>query len=131
MSDNTPSPVGRPSKLTPELREKLLDALRTGVPRKFACAKVRIHPSTLCEWMVRARRGEQPYSEFAEDIKQAEAEAVERSVAHITVAAATNWTAAAWFLERRYPQDFGRDKHVITHLQQLIKELEARARDAD
>ena len=64
-------------------------------------------------------RGEEDESgdflEFVEAVKKAEAEAEVESVALIRRSAQDGqWQAAAWFLERRKPSDWGRkDRHEI------------------
>ena len=44
---NTPAKRGRPSVLTPEVQEELLDLIGSGVPNIEACARVEIDPATL------------------------------------------------------------------------------------
>ena len=41
-------------------------------------------------------------------VGQAQAEAVAGMLESVRHAAARNWQAAAWFLERRFPEDFSR-----------------------
>ena len=45
---------------------------------------------------------------FLNGIKKAEANAILRNVVIINKAAQTSWQAGAWWLERRYPEQFGR-----------------------
>lgn len=53
--------------------------------------------------------GRQPYLQFMQAIKEAEGHAVTRWLEQIDAAAeAGSWQAAAWMLERRYPQEYGR-----------------------
>ena len=63
--------------------------------------------------MTKCRKG--VYFEFFEAIKKAEAQAEARNVAVIQTAARDSWQAAAWWLERKYPQEWGkkeRHEHV-------------------
>lgn len=46
--------------------------------------------------------------DLLERVKQAEAEAESRMVETIVEASVDTWQAAAWYLERRYPDDFGK-----------------------
>ena len=48
------------------------------------------------------------YVSFDSAIKEAEAEAIAGRIQCIQKAEDHSWQAAAWWLERRYPQDFGR-----------------------
>lgn len=44
--------------------------------------------------------------DFSEPIKKAEATCKQRNIQLIQRAALTTWTAAAWWLERKYPKEF-------------------------
>lgn len=94
-------PGGARCKLTPEVVNTVCDRVAEGVPKKYAAQAAGIGESTLYEYL--ARDGE-----FAERMKKAEADAVMRNVRVVQTAAITTWTAAAWWLERRYAKDFGR-----------------------
>jgi hypothetical protein len=100
--------AGRPTSCTPETQEKILNALRAGNYRVAACKWAGIDQDTFCRWMNRAKTGEQPFAEFAEQVKQAEAQAEAALVATIRKAAADHWQAAAWLLERKYVVRWGR-----------------------
>jgi hypothetical protein len=92
--------VGRPTKRTPEREQRLLDALRAGNTIQHACRYADISDETYANWSRRSL-------EFLERVKKAEADAIVRHVANIAKAAADGqWTASAWWLERRYPQDY-------------------------
>ncbi len=69
--------LGRPSKLTPKLREQLVTALGAGAPVKTACAVTGIDEATYYRWM-QVGRGEHPtirntrdYREFYEEVTKA------------------------------------------------------------
>jgi hypothetical protein len=59
--------------------------------------------------MKRGGKGEKPYRQFADAVDQAMAESEARDLAVILKAAEKNWTAAAWRLERRFPDRYGRN----------------------
>ena len=64
--------------------------------------------STFHEWM-------NEFSDFSELIKRAEEQAIEHYVNVIHTASTQTWQAAAWYLERRRKEDFGKqDKVDIT-----------------
>ena len=104
---------GRPTRLTPEVQQKLIQAIATGNTRRTAAAYAGVSITTLEEWLARGK-GTAPraqtkiYADFADAVEKAEADAVATSVALIRQASQRNWTAAAWWLERRYPQEWGR-----------------------
>ena len=95
--------MSRPTKLTPDVTARLLQAVRLGATHTLACAAAGIGTRTLYGWVARARRGEEPFAQFWRNFKQAEAECAVRQLATIEKAAASgNWGAAAWKLERRF-----------------------------
>lgn len=109
------SPVGsgkgrpRQSDLLDEVGKDLLKHIRAGVPFKYACEAVGISYQTYAEWVrkgKRARSGQ--YRDFYEEVKKARGNAISRNVAIIQKAAEKTWQAAAWWLERTCPEEFGR-----------------------
>jgi hypothetical protein len=100
------SAMARPSKRTPECEARLLDALRAGNTRKAACHYAGIGVQTLDDWRDRFR-------DFRDAIEKAEGDAEVRMVAQIAQAAQTGtWQAAAWWLERRRPDDYARRERI-------------------
>lgn len=94
--------VGRPTKRTPETVKKLCDAIRLGASYGDACGYAGIDIATFGRW-----RDE--FADFAHEIKEAEASGRVQLIAKIQKAATDgNWQAAAWMLERRDPQNYGR-----------------------
>lgn len=116
----------RPTKLTPETKQRLEQAIRMGATYELACKFAGIAYNTLNEWRKRAeaelvrvnsnpkasiRAEELPFVELYEAIQKAEGDAVVGWLAKIEVAANDgNWQAAAWKLERRYPADYNRNR---------------------
>ena len=110
-------PGGRPSKLTPETTKKLIDAIKIGATYEHASQYAGISYPTLRRWMVageKANKGE--YHDFYNSVKKAESDAVVISLAEIKKAVQDGtWQAAAWLLERRYPNDYGRQIQRVEH----------------
>lgn len=110
--------MGRPSKLTPKVQQKLVDAIKSGNYYDAACSYAGIDYSTFRRWM---EKGEQQrkgkFRDFCEAIKKAEAEAEIRIVALWQKQIPENWQAARDFLERRYPERWGRKDKVQAELQ--------------
>lgn len=124
-----PHAGGRPSKLTPETREKLLSAIRLGNYRETACAYAGIDPHTLGRWMKRGEREQRgEYWELCALIKDAEASAEMVSVARIRAASADTWQAAAWYLERKFPERWARSDRLDVRLL-LAERVQAVAAD--
>jgi len=111
--------AGRRSKYTPETVDKLTQAIRLGATYRLACDYAGISDDTFARWRER-------YAGFAEAIKLAEGEGALKSLAVIERAAngvkgedgeyilAPTWQAAAWKLERRYPEMYGKQRMELT-----------------
>lgn len=88
-------------KLGPDVKERILQALRIGATYEHACAYAGISNDTL--WRYRKDAA------FRMEVEKAEGQAVVGWLAKIEKAASDGeWTAAAWKLERRYPELYGR-----------------------
>lgn len=104
---------GAPSKFTPETVQKLVQAIRLGATYELACKSAGISYQTFNEW----RKGRRfpkgttklQKSEFCDALERAEGDAAIQWLAKIEKAANDGaWQAAAWKLERRYPDTYGR-----------------------
>lgn len=108
-------PGGSPAKYTEEILNQIVEAIRHGNYYETAAAYAGIDSDTLRRWMKWGRQGrDQMLIDFLEKVKQAKAEAEVRDLRYIGLAAEKNWFAAAWRLERRYPNRWGRQRLEIT-----------------
>ena len=125
--------AGRPTKLTPAVQDRILQAVNVGATYELAAQYGGVAYSTFNNWMARGRaeieRRESPrvaegskqwdteqlYVEFVEALKGAEGNAAIKWLALIDKAAVDTWQAAAWKLERRYPEDYGRQVQDLRH----------------
>ena len=109
--------MARPTKLTKEVQERILQAVSAGNYLDTAAQYAGIDASTMRRWVVKgeAPNAPEPYRSFCTALKSARATAEVRSVALIQ-SAATNgtWQAAAWYLERSYPDRWGRTRVEVT-----------------
>jgi len=103
---------GRPTKKTPALVDALVKAITNGMSFRHSCQLVGISYAGFCKWMERGRNGEQEYVDFFDRIKSAEALCIENALEVIQKSALIdkNWTAAAWILERKYPELYGKNR---------------------
>ncbi|MCE9561111.1 MAG: hypothetical protein K8U57_03555 [Planctomycetes bacterium] len=123
--------LGRPTTLTPELQESLCRDLANGCSRKTAATCNGISRRTLCRWLSSGRAGDEPFLSLMTAVRKAEAIAVRRNVIVIQKAAtgdpdsevAPDWRAAAWWLERMHPEEFGRHRSELKALRLEIAEL--------
>ncbi len=90
----------RRSKYTPEVVSRVCELLAEGNTRKTASLLAGISYETFRQWL-------QTKPAFSAAVQKAEAEAEARHVAIIRQAAAKTWQAAAWWLERRRPEEWG------------------------
>ena len=104
--------MARRTKLTPETKEDIVKALRAGNSRRDSALYAGVSETTFYSWMARGREGEPLYAEFLEAVEKAEAQSVVRNVAIIQRAAEETWQAAAWWLERKRPDDWGRRQRM-------------------
>jgi len=100
--------AGRPLTLTPEVADKIVNALKMGNYRSAAAKYAGVEVATLKLWVTRANKGEQPFLDLIDRMKSAEGEAEASLVATIRRAANDTWTAAAWLLERKHAPKWGR-----------------------
>lgn len=107
--------AGRSYRLTDDGRARLLDAIRAGHTRQDAARAAGIGVSTLFRYLQDGRASKSGrWRELWEAVKEAESEAARASVSIIRTAAQENWTAAAWWLERRRPGQWAkRTEHRI------------------
>jgi hypothetical protein len=114
--------TGRPTKLTPEIHRAIVTALEAGNYQDASAAYAGVSAAAFYRWMDRGLQererieaGEKPrkteviYLEFREAVESARAKAEVRHVANIAKSANDGiWQASAWYLERSYPQKWGR-----------------------
>lgn len=111
---------GRKPKIliAPEIAEQICDGIRAGMPKRLAVAGV-LDESTFYDYINKgeadmAKGKDTVYSEFAKQVKEAEKCFLTRNLKVIEAATADTWTAAAWLLERRFPDEYGRNRIEIT-----------------
>jgi transposase len=103
------APVGRPTKLTPQVQERIVGLIAAGSYAEPAARAAGISASTFYSWMERGQLEEDGiFREFREAIKRAEAEAEISAVKVVTSAMPRSWQAAMTFLERKHPDRWGR-----------------------
>jgi len=92
--------MGRRTKATDGRVEGILNALRAGSTRRAAAAFGEIDRATFYRWL-------DSDASFRDSVEKAEGAAEFRFTAQVAKAATTGtWQAAAWWLERRHPEDY-------------------------
>jgi len=114
---------GRKTKLTRRLLEEIKkiveDDLLLGMPIDLIADELGISRPTFYNWMDRGgKQASGLYREFLDIIKRGQALFAKRNLAVVSRAERnkdTTWTPAAWLLERRMPEYFGkREQHEIS-----------------
>lgn len=111
-----PLPVGRQTKLTPEVQKKIVDAVRAGAFLSVAARYAGVGPSTLMLWMERGRQvtsrkaKDAIYLEFLEEVEAAEAQAEVAANLQWRAAWAKDWHAAKDWLVGRHPDRYGANR---------------------
>jgi hypothetical protein len=98
---------------TEQERKVLLEALRKGATHRLACSAAGVSASPFQVAFNQGRDDtaagvDSEEAKFFAEVSQAEWFAAEHWLDVIEDAMVTDWKAAAWKLERRHPQDFGK-----------------------
>lgn len=117
----TGQPKGRTPKLTAEIRDQIVNALRAGNYIEAACSYAGITTQTYWQWIAKA---DQPgprislYADFRDAANKARADAEIRNVAIIQKVAqdGRTWQASAWWLERSFPTRWGKMQRTQVEL---------------
>lgn len=136
--------TGRPSKLTPELIERVEELMAGGRGINSTCGLLGISPSLYYLWQERgkreqdrllagrantkARERERVYLEFLEAITRGKAAKTARAEQTITALVAEgDFKAAAWWLERTEREEYGKSD-VAASKSELDEEKSALAK---
>ena len=109
---------GRKSRLTPELVADIGKLLTEGNTTRMACAFLGVSEATFYRHFKAGESGHgSPLQrQFCETVKRARVAAQRRCVLLIQTAARNSWQAAAWYLERTCPEEFGRRDYLRTEM---------------
>ena len=99
-------------------QEGLLKAVAAGNTYQTSCRVMKVSHTTFQRW-----REMDPTFQAA--VRKAEAGAIMRNVAVIQEASKKHWQAAAWWLERHYPEDWAL-RQVVAVEESLIADMEKR-----
>jgi hypothetical protein len=110
--------LGRPTVFSAEKAATIVSALEDGCYLDQAAALAGVSRTTLQNWLLAGgRNGGAEFVKFNNDVRKAQAEAEHSGIRIIKAAAkAGQWQAAAWLLERKNPERWGRqDRVAIEH----------------
>ncbi len=108
--------MGRPTKLTPAVSAAICESVRGGAWIETAASAAGVGDSTVRGWVRRAedypRDCGPELLAFLAAYKKARADAELEAISVIRGAMPKTWQAAAWYLERSYPERWGRQQRV-------------------
>jgi transposase len=108
---------GAKNKCTTEAIERAVKLKKGGANNKDIAAALGVHQSTFYEWIANPKSDKQ--REFSERIKKAEADYKNALLGIILRdASQRDWHAAAWLLERKYPEEYSRTDRVKAQVEQ-------------
>ena len=113
--------AGNRSKLTKDVIKDVARMARGGLRNTDICKALGIHQSTFYKWLQEPRSGLEV--ELFESLEKARAERKAFMLQTITKAAQDGtWTAAAWWLERVYPEEFAKpDRYHDAGMQEAVQ----------
>jgi hypothetical protein len=91
-----------------------LEAIEQGMPLKQAAAIAGMSYDTLNAWQKRGENESAPeqFRQFCQLLRHSQAVAMQVHLSSICDSAKRDWRAAAWMLERRFPEDFARQQQL-------------------
>jgi hypothetical protein len=99
---------GRKTLCDAALTKKVCAVLEKAQTIASACAVSGIGTTTYHSWIGRGEAGEAGFAEFAVSCGRARAKAKQKLTDIILKAAPDDWKAAAWLLEKLYPNEYGK-----------------------
>lgn len=86
------------SKRTPETVKTITETIRVGGSDVDACIRAGISQETFYQWM--------KIADFSEQVNRARVDGKIARIARIKKHGEADWRADAWYLERRWPQEY-------------------------
>lgn len=127
--------AGRPTLLTPSILEDVRRILPTVMYLETVADYIGVHRTTIRLWLKRGRKEDKRLRNPKAKPKASEALYLQFIIAHkkclaegeihdagvIKKAASEQWQAAAWRLERRFPDRWGRERNIKVDVNQNVK----------
>ena len=125
----------RPSKLTPEIQQKIGDGISLGLTYALAANSAGLSYQSFNQWISKGKTEKSgKYFEFYRYIQKRNADAAKALLERINLAAKAGDTRICMFiLERRFSEDFGRRQYRKTNVvsENMNQNIEIIVNDAD
>lgn len=105
----------RPKILDDAAKQRIIEATRKGLTRAVCAGLAGVSETTLYKYL-------REDAQFAQEVKTAQRLGEEELVDVIRMHSVKSWQAAAWLLERRYPERFGQRQKVQHEVKQMSEE---------
>ena len=127
--------MARPTKLTPEIQNKIGDGVSLGLTYALAANSAGVTYQSFNSWMSKGKTERSgKYFEFTKHIQKCNADAAKKCLERLNEAAkAGNCQVCMWILERRFSEDFGRRAYRKTNVvsENMNQNVEIIINDAD
>lgn len=140
------SNAGRETKLNKEMIAEIANYIELGFTAKDTCEAVGISQETFFRWKKQGKRDKEngiksEFYEFYESIKKGKHKIKQLMLSKIVQAADENWNAAAWWVERNFPEDYSlkpelrqkktknKGKQVESDVDEIINKLNEKFND--
>ncbi len=117
--------MARPTKLTEELITAICDRIRLGAYRETAAVACQVPISTFWDWLRKGK--ERPgtiYGRFVESVQEAEKATEIMAVEKVFLAGLQDVDHFKWWLERKFPQRWGRNRLDLHEIKKRLEALE-------
>ena len=110
--------MSRPSKLTPEIQQKIGENIALGLSYSLAAEAAGVTYQSLNSWLKRGQTEKSGiYNQFFKHIQKYNADGARKLLERLNdAAAAGNCQVCMWILERRFASDFGRRVYRKTNV---------------
>ncbi len=108
---------GRKTKFNRAVAERILSIIRAGGYIETAAAYAGLHRDTLNKWLIKGRAEnceDRAVGEIVADYEEALAKSELLLLQKVQAAAQETWQPAAWILERRFPDRWGRKRLEVS-----------------
>lgn len=121
------NPAGRPSDLTPELLNQIINAVPRVIIQSQVAKLVKTTKQNISLWLKRGEIDQKEnkrtiYREFYDEFYAAQARVVEEKLASLGKCP-RNYQALTWILEKCFREDFGSESEEIRQLKALFVKI--------
>ncbi len=125
----------RPSKLTPEIQQKIGENVSLGLTYSLAASAAGVTYQSLNSWLKRGQTEKSGiYNQFFKHIQKCNADGARKLLERLNdAAAAGNCQVCMWILERRFPEEFARRQYRKMNIvsENINENVELTVKEAD